>query len=239
MKIMNNRGVSGVEMIVSFTLFFGFVLFIFAYMNPLSMPVSRSLLTTLENAVKENASMNIEAMGFAVNKTMLDSIGGARCFSLEDEAPLNSVFITDHNGNEVAFQNGTKNVNYTGEKFYYINNASITGKQTPPLTGCIPLKINLNYSLSVERTYNVYYNRSLASMKELYYSNYLQLKNDLKFPTGSDFAVIVFDSNQNKIISMEKTTPRVNVMSKEFPIEILSDDSGIKIIKGYMRLLVW
>ena len=222
------KGVSGIEMVVSFVLFITFVLFIFTYMNPLSMPASRSLLNDLENSVRENASVNINITGFSVSTN-------APCFSIGEN--LAGKFITDSKGNEVFLNQS--NINNTREKFYYINSAGIAGKSAP-LAGCAPLVKGTNYSLSVERTENVYYNKSLAKMKELYDSDYNQLKQVLKFPESSDFSIIVLDSNQNPIISMTKATPRVNVLSKEFPVEIISDDeNGIKIINGYMRLLVW
>jgi hypothetical protein len=226
---MNKKGVSGIEMVISFVLFITFVFFIFTYMNPLSMPTSRSLLNDLENSVIENASIRVNITGFALN------IAVGPCFSIQDS--LEGKFITDNKGNEVL-SNQQYKINNSGEKFYYINSAGIAGKYAT-LDSCTSLVKGIGYSLSVERTEKIYYNKSLASMKELYESNYSKLKQDLKFPASSDFSIIVFNSSQDKMISMEKTAPRVNVLSKEFPVEILSDNNGIKIIKGYMRLLIW
>jgi hypothetical protein len=227
----NQKGVSGIEMIISFTLFITFVLFIFTYMSPLSMPASRALLNDLENSVMENASVNVNTTGFAIN-TLIDK----PCFSIDEN--LAGKFITDSKGNEIS-SNQQKNITYSGEKFYYINSAGIAGNYTPLNAGCVKLSKGAGYSLSVERAEKIYYNKSLANMKILYDNNYSRLKSDLKFPAGSDFSIIVLDSNQQEIISMKKTAPRVNVLSKEFPAEILSDENGIKIIKGYVRLLVW
>jgi len=235
----NKRGVSGVELIVSFVIFISFLTFIFSYMSPLSMPASRSVLTTLESAVSDNATVEIETTPFAVNETLLEQKNAA-CFKLSGES-LTDVFITDNSGNEIAFQSGTGNVEYTHEKFYYINKAAgITGKQKNLAeSNCVPLTRNKDYSTSIVRTKKVYYNTSLEELKNAYSSNYAGLKANLKIPANSDFSIIIFDSNQKEIISMAKPLPQMNIISKEFPIEILSDGNGITISKGFMRLLVW
>jgi hypothetical protein len=204
------------------------------------MPASRSVLTTLESAVSENATVEIETVPFAVNETMLE-LKNAACFELSDENPLIDAFITDNSGKEVAFQSNTKYVEYTHEKFYYINNASgITGKQKNLAeSGCVQLTRNKNYSRSIVRTRKIYYNQSLEELGNAYSSNYAGLKANLKIPASSDFSIIIFDSNQKEIISMTRPLPQMNILSKEFPIEILSDGNGITITKGYMRLLAW
>jgi len=224
------RGISGIEMTVSFALFISFLIFIFAYMNPLQMPASRSSLTALEAAVAENATIGIETIPFAVNKTLL---AGKSCFFLEGYN-LGTAFISDKNGNAVSMQGD--NIAYTGEKFYYINmGGGIAGTGT--LNGCIQLPKGAGYTLSVPRTEKYYYNKSLTDIKNLYQNNYNLLKQNFKIPTASDFAIMVFDENKNEIFSMTKPLPRVNILAKEFPIEILFENG--KLSKGYLRLLTW
>ena len=227
--MMNKKGISGIELVVSFVIFLSFLVFLFAYLNPLRMPVQPNLLSSLENAVNENTSINILVQPFAIN-----AITGS-CFIINEN--LDKAFITDSSGNEISFNKTTKSINYTG-KFYYINKANITGKQAT-FSGCITLKKDLNYSLSVPRTERIYYNKSFSDLEEMYNASYENLKNSFKIPASSDFAIIVLDSEQKEIIRMAKPIPNINVLSKEFPIEILSNESGIKISKGYLRLLVW
>jgi len=239
-NMQNKKGVSGIELIVSFVIFIAFLVFIFSYMSPLSMPASRSVLTTLESSVSDNATVEIETVPFAVNESLpqlkSESTG---CFKLSDEI-LSKVFITDNSGKEIAFQSGTGNIENTHEKFYYINKAAgITGKQLPTGAECALLTRNKDYSTSVVRTKKIYYNQSLAELANAYKNNYAELKANLKIPTNSDFSIIIFDSNQKEIISMTRPLPQMNIISKEFPIEILSDGNGIIITKGFIRLLAW
>jgi len=175
---------------------------------------------------------------FAVNNTYLNE-KGATCFTIANEFSPDSFFITDDNGKEVE-HNGAINVKYE-KKFYYIhiNKQGIIGK--PATFGaCEPLQKESGYSLSVSRTEQIFYNKSLQEMKKQYDTNYIKLKTELKMPASSDFSIIVFDSEKKQIISMTKAMPRANIMARETPIELLnSDDEGVTISKGYMRLLVW
>jgi hypothetical protein len=61
----------------------------------------------------------------------------------------------------------------------------------------------------------------------------------VELPDQVPVPVVLLDSAGNEIISMKKTVPKTNVVASEFPVQILSDESGVKMIKGNMRLLVW
>ena len=230
------RGISAIEMIVSFILFLGFLVFIFAFMNPLSMPASRSLLTTLETSFNENATIEIETIPFAINE---ENVIG--CFQIEKEFG-NNFFITDKDRKNVNFKiEGNKITIENKGKFYYINKGiSVPGAYTclnPQTLQKGEKKLGNAYSLSVPRTETMYYSKYLAEINKSYYNNYSGLRQDLKFPESSDFAIVVFDESKNKMFEMTKPLPRTNILSKEFPVEILSENGVI--IKGYMRLLVW
>ena len=228
----NKRGISGIEVIISFTIFIGFVIFIFVYMNPLNMPASRTSLTSLENAVSDNATIEIEVTPFAVNTTLL---AGKSCFQINNTFGEN-IFVTDKDDRKVSFGISGNNllVNNTG-KFYYINKG-ISGAQST-LTDCLPLSKGNGYSLSVPRTERFYYNKSLIALKNIYDTNYSKLKQNFKFPAVSDFSVIILNSSHSEIIAMTKPLPKMNILTKEFPIEILNDNGDIT--KGYIRLLAW
>lgn len=163
--INNKRGdISGVEVIISFTLFLTFLIFIFAYMNPLNMPASRSLLTVLENSVNENATIEMNVVPFAINKQGVTQ----PCFSILNKFGDN-FFITDKDGNQVDFRLSDSNllIQNTG-KFYNIN---IGIKRNPTLTGsCVLLTPGeawayggLEYSLSSLRTKIYYKKESFAA----------------------------------------------------------------------------
>jgi len=236
--IMSKKGTSSTEMIISFGLFITFLLFMFIYINPLKTAPTSSLATALEVAVKENATIELEKWGFAVNKTLLDGVG---CFQINNSfSETDPIFITDEKGNKANFKKSSDN-QLTVEKlskFYYAHKG-ING--TNPSYNCIPkiLVKEKEYSWSVPIKYTIYYNRSLAKLKEAYDSDYNSLKQNFKLPASAEFSIVVSDSERNEIIKMTKTMPRVNIISREFPIEILSDESGIKIMKGYLRLIIW
>ncbi|MEM2956555.1 MAG: hypothetical protein QW041_03230 [Candidatus Pacearchaeota archaeon] len=236
--LKNKRGVSGTEMIVSFALFITSLIFIFIYLIPLATPPSNSLMTLLETAVNEKAGIEVEIMPFAVNKTLLDN-ENADCFQIASPISGN-IFLTDENEKVVEFKKSGENLVIKKRgKFYYVKKG-ING-ENPSLicSKTIQLVKDASYSLSVKRSEMMYLYENLRILNNSYYSNYNGLKQEIGFPVISDFSIIVFDSRRNEIINMKKPLPKVNVLAKEFPIEILSSEDGIKTIKGYMRLMVW
>jgi len=241
--IFSKRGTSDTEMIISFGMFVTFVLFMFVYINPLKPAPSSSLATALEVALNDNATISLEKIGFAVNKTLLDK-SGADCFQISNKFPAGKFFILDQNGTASDFQKAGANIIVKKtSKFYYAFIGSIDGAKSASI-GCTSANTKIltetkDYSWSVPVNYTIYYNRSLNELKKAYDSDYNSLKNNLNLPSTSGFSIVVSDADMNEIIKMTKTAPNVNVIAREFPIEILSDENGIKIMKGYLRLLVW
>jgi hypothetical protein len=240
----NKRGITGVEMIVSFTIFVSFLVFIFVYMNPLNLPASKTLLTSLESAVAENSTIDIDLRPFAINdKGVFED-----CFYIENDFG-DKFFITDVNDVKVDFGiSGEEVLIKTQGKFYnvYIG----LGQGTFDASGCSTSALlkkgdagtnfdhpGWEYSLSVIRKKRFYHKESLEGLKSAYEEDYNKLKQELKFPVTSDFSIIVFDSGKSEIISMTRVMPRVNILVKEFPVEIVDDEGNVE--RGYMRLITW
>jgi len=228
-------------MIVSFTIFVTFLIFMFIYINPVRAPTAMSTSTALENSIALKTSVTLEVTPFATNQTLV-SISGKGCFQIENPSGSN-IFVTDKDWRNVDFTISGENllIKNTNSKFYYIYSSNFAGKQaTPPLADCLPLTKDVSYSLSLARDEKMHSYRRFEEMNSSYYRDYAQLKKELNHPPGSDFAAIVFDQNGNELFSMTRFMPNVNIMSKEYPIDILDDRTpSIGIIKGYIRILSW
>jgi len=246
----NKRGVSGLEVAISFAIFVTFVIAIFIYFNPINMPVTNSFLTILESSVKNNASISVNTIPFSMNRTVVN-FEGADCFVIPNPFGAGAnLSVTDEFSNNVAFQKSGDNLlirTIASEKFYNINNYSNSDIDAKSANLACAKTYALvkdatrgDYNMSIPRTEQVYYLGSLLEMNKTYYAEYSALKGALKMPSASDFSVIVLNASMDEIVSMKKTFPKANILSKEFPVEILSINNGaIKIIKGYLRLLVW
>ena len=80
----NKKGVSTVEIIVSFTIFLTFVLFIFLYLNPVKHDISSSLFAALEAGLKKESNVGITELPFVVSAGMTES-----CFQIQISDVLN------------------------------------------------------------------------------------------------------------------------------------------------------
>lgn len=236
MTNMNKKGTSGTEVIISFALFISFVMFIILYLNPLSAAPTSSLLSSLESSIKENTSITLEDRGFAIDEHL---IGANDCFKINNIYPsTDPIFITDSNGNTAQFKkDGGSLIVKTSGKFYYLHKG-IEGSSAITCASTINLVEDVSYSWSVGTKSTLYYSQSFANLKLIYDSNYAALKTAFRIPSTSDFSVIVMDENGAEIFTMTRNIPKVNVLSREFPIEILSSNP-VKINKGYLRILVW
>ncbi len=221
MKI-GKRGVSAVEMIISFMIFLGFLTFIFVYMNPLGTRATIITNEAISSEIGDYAMVWLGTVGVASDS--------GPCFIIKN--PLNgTAFVEDSNGIKVKSKMDGNSIEIEGGKmFYRIINGDII--ENSSLGGCR----EGNYSLSVMGTEKAYSYWRLSDMNRTYYSNYNSLKSVLRVPVARNFALTIFDSSRGKMFEMQRTIPRTQMVSSEYPIEILKDN---QILKGALRILQW
>lgn len=249
------KGVGHIEVIVSFSIFVVFLLFVFAYLNPIKKPdVSNVLLDIIESNIEKNYTITVTILPFTLNQT----IAFGKCFKIKNpfnlvNIPLglreNSTFVKDIKGNDLAFEyvdhDGMLNyyanitIQSNGENFYvlYFTERENFSSTEVPLA-CIPLEPNLNftYNFSIPRTIKIYSERKLRGLNESYYSsNYEQIKGEITFPKLSDFYIKIEDFVMNRTIP-----PGIPVVAREVSAEILKQEGTAKTIKGTrMNIKVW
>lgn len=232
-KMLNRskKGVSGIEMIVSFILFLGFIVFIFAYMNPLKKPVVSPLTGSLANELEEKAKIRLDVLGIAVDSN-------AACFGIKNPFKGN-IFVLDENDGKVEFNrtDGDNLLIKGGKKFYYIINGSDSEINGTLATGNCIMLTSQNYTKSVSRTDGIYSFKKLQETNSSYYSDYNSLKNQLRFPVSRDFAILVYNEASNeRYFDMARKAIQVAVTVQQFPIEMLK---GQERMKATMRLSTW
>jgi hypothetical protein len=231
--MMNKRGVSTIEIIVSFAIFVAFVVFILLYINPTKQDWTPSLLIDLETGVKQTASVEIMEVPIVVT----GAAGG--CINISIPQPLRD----SSNGNisvlDLDNKNITNGVNLNGNSvqmertgtFYRIIQSTEIDKNTP-LDGCQ----SVTYTPSVERSELIYSYKKLIAMNNSYYTKdgYTALKQQLNFPLTSDFGIAVSTDTFN--ITMQKNIPLTQVRVTNYPVQILKDDVKTT---GTITLKVW
>jgi hypothetical protein len=235
MIMKNKRGVSTIEMIVSFMIFLSFLIFILAYLNPLKKDVSGSLLVSLEAEFKKDASVDLYEWPIAINKSKITrscitinipfnkSISGNLSVKLIDDSTVNHMISAD--GNSIYVQN-------LDEKLYRLVKSDEIDKIDSELSDC---ESPPQFSWSIERVEEVYSYKNLIEINKTYYTNLKQLKQDINFPSNSEFAVYI-SSPEFNLTMTRNTIPNTRVSAKTFPIEILNNDNRIKAL---MTLVTW
>lgn len=219
------RGVSAIEMIISFLLFLGFLAFIFAYLNPFKEGPSFSGTESLYSEIEKTLSIQINSIGLNIE-------GSGDCFVIKNLF-YGNVFVLDENGNKINAERMGEDVMIEGGKnFYYIYDNAEDSK-SKSLESC---KTPEKYSWSVKSNELVFSFDKMKKMNESYYAEYNSLKNLLKIPAGKSFAIMVYDSSRKKIFDMTRTIPKTETISLEYPIEMLKENS---IQKGAIRIIEW
>ena len=236
MMIQNKKGISTVEIIVSFTIFMGFVVFIFLYLNPIKQNISGPLLTALDVGFRDQAMTDLREWPVAVNKS---NAPGCLKFSIPFESKGN-ISVKDINDNTLTYRinlaadptQSTIDIGHIDDKLYrLIQSDEIDSVNSNSLSDC---QTPLQFSLSVERIERIYSYKKLVAINDSYYNDYAGLKQKLDFPITSDFGIIITSDQAN--FTMQKNIPNVQIKVRTFPAEILKND---KKLKATISLLVW
>ncbi len=253
-KNKGKRAQGHVELVLSFVLFVGFVLFILLFLNPLNQKeVSNSLLDKSWGIIEKNISIDYYLVSLIIqNPSLLDN-SGKSCFILENVPfDLSLVRVTDSLGNPVSSSissSGKKNKLSISivpeEQLYKIYSSQSFLSSSATLNSCYSDlskktsdKTKTNYSFGVVEKNSIIFYDSISKLNASYALDYTSLKNYLGI-TG-DFGFIVYDDSR-KVIFDTLSGPGIikssNVLSREIPIIVMKND-GSK-IKMIFNLQVW
>lgn len=233
----NKRGISTVEMIVSFTIFFAFVVFIMAYLNPIKKDISGSLLDNLDAGMKKNAMSDL------MEVPLITSEAPTNCISVDLNNPSFPLNISKGNfsvkalNDSIIPHNRVGNIFYiqnTADKLYRIIQSDEIDKDNTAMSGIC----GFPYTLSVERDERIYSYKKLAGINDLYYNSYAsytQLKQQLNYPITSDFAIVITNDEVN-FSMMRNISSNTKVQVRRYPIQILKNDVKKD---ASMSLIVW
>jgi hypothetical protein len=230
--MMNKRGVSTVEIIVSFTIFLAFVLFILVYVNPIKPNISSSLLANLQTGLDKNAMSDLREVPLITSGVPTRCIKVPLPFNITQGnisvKALNDVIIP--HAVSGSYPGGYLYIKNTTDTLYRIIQSDEIDKTDTALSGC-----GFPYTLSVERDERLFSYKKLVDINNSYYNSYSNLKEQLNYPITSDFEIIISNADVN--FTMNRTIPSgVQIKAKQYPIQILKND-----IKedATIALIVW
>lgn len=258
----SKKAIGHIEMIVSFTIFLVFALFVFSFLNPVKeIDISSSLLSAVESGV-ENYSTTLLELPVIVDEGV-DLSGCFKIGSPFTSTVHNNIFVKNTNGDIEGFKAEASgcispNSDPIGcisirpksalERVYYIYDIK-DGEINSPVISCSAGQLSTGlYEFSIPRVRMIYLNstsgeKTLDNLRFNYENNYDNLKDNFNFPKESDFAVIIKKQDTNLIkMELSKEKPKkVVVKAREIPITILEKTSSGEIIEvqADMSIQVW
>lgn len=218
------RGQGHLEMIMSFTLFIGFVVTVLLFFRPTIKSKDVSL-GTVERALISNLSTN-----FSFFSAKIPGQSGCFCFSSE-RYPISERGVIVLNSNRDKINAG---VSASGNKicvtqdnagtFFYVYLSSEFDRIEE---SCGTFAELTEGNTGLIRESQVISNKALYALKERYNASYNDLRSELRI--DYDFRIAVFDNLGNKIFEVEKTVPLGRpVYSKDIPVEIIYANGDLK-----------
>jgi hypothetical protein len=233
----NKRAIEHVEVIISFALFFSFIVFLAWILIPTQKDtINSAVVNIISEKIIENTSVGVNV---TVLITRDKGIAGG-CFNVSENdivLPSNAV-VRDYKGN---VKNISKDANYlyvnesVNEQIYYLYESSIF---PAVITTTIPLGCAHTSLVGSISNDNYIFEGNLESLNKSYYLNYTSLKESLNIPQNNDFSFTIMDNSRNELISASKNIPQIaNVISKDIPIEVIKNDSSTYL--GFLNVKVW
>lgn len=233
--MMNKKGLSHIEFVVSFIVFIGFIVFAFAFFNPLSS--QRTLKSTMDYAwieISQHGREEAETYSISISNSFVQPLMNI----FVDGVPLEYFAkAEDFYGNPLPTFRDTNGIVFLdrGINQFIRITYSKSIQNGLPISGTTPIG-NTQYVISSSEVKELYSEKLFLDLNQSYYSDYSALKQELNLPNRMDFGfVITFQDSQ--INAINQIPEGVEVLSKNDRIEIIR--SSGKREYAEVRVLVW
>ena len=242
----NKKRASGhIEVMISFVIFIGLIVFLFIMLNPLKIfSASKSMLDTTTNKVIENVSTELTSSSVKVTSLPEGSMEDCLTISLKSKAE-EELIVKNETGGEVESAKGTETLSfkYDGSNRFYRISLSENIFPTKLLVGssCATLEPT-DYQLGITRTRDIISSEKLKTFTEEYTEDYDALKTSLGLENNFNFIIFkgdgsIFEVDGTKIRGQENPPGGINVLAKDVVIEILNKSADI--IPAIMNIRAW
>ena len=217
----SKRSQGHVEVILSMTLFVGFLIFMFIFLNPTFRTKQELPIKDVQDKIIENISSRIGKLSVIVNKT---DEADKDCYSLKNfSKDVNDKY--DNNFIEIHDSGNSRRYTiYYGEMNLFDTN--LIGK-----ISCINTekpKNEWNFSLGNYVEENMIVHQKIKELRDEYENNYNDLKESLNIGDFS-FKVKNLDGDFIAELGVDKKIPEnINVASKDIPIRVINSQGDIK-----------
>ncbi len=247
-KMKDKRGISHVEVIISFVIFFAVVAVIFIFLRPIREPsLNNVILDIVEEGLERGSLSAVATVPFKIDATILDNssylcFGIAHPLDIDDADPdklhLNNVFLKSSAGALIPFDLDLNFLEVAIEDpFYYLSYSFQETFSPQPLTRECPLVPQDKVIFSTPRVETFYSYNKLAMINDEYTSNYLALKDKWFLPRRNDFSIKVLGASGSTLFDMNRVVPpRRDVYARDIEAQMLS---GTETERITINIRVW
>jgi hypothetical protein len=214
---------SHVEMVLSFTIFVGFVMVILLFINPIrEKSIGYASLEVVMEKVLSNLSLSYQYIGLILHDPV-----NSGCFTVNNTLGSNSkTLVLDDSGLLKNSKNNRQTIDieatpnarfykvYFSEGFNYTSPSSLVGCKVLPRS---------NYSFGVLVIENSVFLDNLQDFNKSYHQDYATLKTRLESKEDFDFTVYNIDKTQILFdVSKSNKLKTGNVLAREVPLRIIN-----------------
>lgn len=238
-KMQNRRGIGHVEIILSFVIFIGFLIFLLVVFGPFkSAGVEEVYLDTLERGIKENTSIEVKFFSISLSHEQENCF----CFDYNFD---NVVVKNERDAFIEAFSKGGGNsrkicINGGGKFFYvYSSEEFVEQKFDYNEEDCSQLTEG-NYVFGLFSRYYFVSNNKLRKLHKNSKEDYEKTKEGLGLPSSKDFSFNVRETEfgEENILNDTREQPKgVRVSARDIPMQIIYKDGNLKY--AIMNIRVW
>src|SRR3989338_1265326 len=233
--MVNKRGLSHVEFVISLIIFTAFLLFSFIFFNPLNS--GRTLKSSMDYAwieVTNLAMMQIETYSVFIDSDILDpfvaikiTVPSGYYASVEDIDGNNILSYVDDN-KYVHFERPDDNFVKIKYSEAFTNGLPIVGRSL----------VEENYEISSSKIEELYFESKFIELKNRYFEEYLVLKNEINLPNRIEFGFIVdFSDDTPNLNSLNEIPEEYEVLSKSDRVEVIRVNGKREYVD--LRVFVW
>ncbi|MFH0808588.1 MAG: hypothetical protein V1888_03150 [archaeon] len=234
-RFFRKRGSAHFEMIIAFTFFVGFVLFLFLTLEPTADSILfDSVIAGAQDNFEDILDVDLVSVFLKV-----DYNGSSDCFYLDFPEGLFSVNFSDAGVLVRDLEGGLVDSSFDGTRLSVKSNKEFfrveISEEFPlaTLPGCKGVN---SYQLGSVIERDVVSYSKLLEIKDGYFNDYDNLREDLRVPAVFDFAIVSQNLTEIKMIPLSGVPENVNVLAKDKVFEILNSDGSLEIDRMSFRI---
>lgn len=230
---MKNKNGSHVGVIVSFTVFILFLVFLYSILQPAiqTRENKQGVLDYLKPKIIQAMSAEMTSGTIVIPENAFEETE-KECFEIERIGEGNAIVKKDNSEvQSKSKQEILKIKNNVGLLWIYYSKEFEQGN----LQGECEFLEKENYDIGIVKTKKYLFFEKITKFKDDYNLDYDKLKEDLEIPIGNEFGFI-FTDDQNNQISAGIKNLTTNIYVEEVPVQYIKNK---KINFGILSIRVW